>query len=122
MMTGGRIVGHAAQFLPIASTRLLIVGYQGEDTLGRELQQGARQAQIDGRPVSVRAEVHHIQTMSSHADQGQLIAWLKHMQGVKKVFLTHGDNGPRGIFAKKISDELGIADVATPSMQQTLTL
>ena len=42
MMTGGRILGHAAHYLPLASTRLLIVGYQGEGTLGRELLEGKK--------------------------------------------------------------------------------
>src|SRR4029077_14865063 len=77
MMTGGRIVGHATHYLPITSTRLLIVGYQGEETLGRELSEGSKKVKIDGVTIDVKANVNSIHTMSSHADQTQLISWLK---------------------------------------------
>lgn len=122
MMTGGRIVGHAAHFLPMPGTRLLIVGYQGEGTLGREIQEGARSVVIEGVTVRIKATVSETQAMSSHADQGQLLTWLTHMHGVKNVFLTHGDNGPRAALAKKITDELRIADVAMPAMNQEISL
>jgi metallo-beta-lactamase family protein len=122
MMTGGRIVSHAAQYLPLPNTRLLIVGFQGEDTLGRELKEGRTNVLIDEKSVHVRAAVNHIETMSSHADQGQLLGWLKPIKGVKKVFLTHGEDGPRAALAKKIEEDLGITDVAMPTLNQELVL
>lgn len=118
MMTGGRILRHAANYLPMASTRLLIVGYQGEGTVGRELVEGKSKVTIDGREVKVAATISETQAMSSHADQGQLLVWLKHIKNIKKVFLTHGEDGPRAILAKKISQELGIGDVIMPKLNQ----
>jgi metallo-beta-lactamase family protein len=47
MMTGGRIIGHAKKFLPLSDTRLLFVGYQAEDTLGRKILEGAKIVTID---------------------------------------------------------------------------
>ena len=122
MMTGGRIVGHAAYYLPIESTRLLIVGYQGEGTLGRELLERAKEVFIKGVNVKVNAAVTDIQTMSSHADQEQLIGWLKHIKNVKKIFLTHGEDTSRSVLSKKISDELGIADIVLPTLNQELII
>ncbi len=118
MMTGGRIVGHAAYYLPIASTRLLIVGYQGEGTLGRELLERHKEVFIQGEKVQVKASVSDIQTMSSHADQNQLINWLKHIKDVNKLFLTHGEDGPRGVISKKIQEDLGINDITLPTLLQ----
>lgn len=122
MMTGGRIMSHAAQYLPLPNTRLLIVGYQGEETLGRELMEGKKTVEIDGHMIHVNAAVNDTQTMSSHADQGQLMDWLTHIKNVQKVFLTHGDDGPRKDLAKKITEDLGITDVTTPVMNQEVTI
>lgn len=118
MMSGGRIVGHAANYLPIPSTRLLIVGYQGEGTLGRELMEGSKTVTIDDLPVDVKATVNNTQALSSHADQAQLMSWLKSIQNVKKVFITHGEDVSRNGLSKKISDDLGISDITLPILSQ----
>ncbi len=118
MMVGGRILGHAAHYLPIASTRLLIVGYQGDGTLGRALKDGVKKVTINDETISVQATISDTQALSSHADQGQLMNWLKHVQQTKKIFLTHGDNGPRAALALKITQDLGIKDVVLPAMNQ----
>jgi metallo-beta-lactamase family protein len=122
MMTGGRIVGHATYFLPHAENRLLIVGYQGEETLGRELLEGAKDVVIEGESVHVAASVNSTRAMSSHADQGQLIDWLGHIKNVKKLFLTHGEDGPRKALAEKVKDQLGITDIQLPILNQELLL
>lgn len=122
MMMGGRILSHAAHYLPSTSTRLLIVGYQGEGTIGRALMEGATDITIDGRSVHVNATVNNTQAMSSHADQGQLLEWLKHIKDVKKVVLTHGEDGPREALTQRIKDEAGIGDVSMPQLNQELEL
>jgi len=121
MMTGGRIRAHAAHYLPIGSTRLLIVGYQGVGTLGRQLIEGVKQVYIDGKSIEVRGSVDDTHAMSSHADQSQLMSWLTHIKGVKKVFLTHGDVEPREVLAQKIKSDLGIKDVVTPLMNEEIS-
>lgn len=122
MMVGGRIVAHAAHFLPVASTRLLIVGYQGEGTLGRELLEGSRLVTIGTEAITVRATVSNTEAMSSHADQRQLLDWLKHIKGVHKVFLTHGEDGARAVLSQKIAQELGINDITSPLLNQEVSV
>src|SRR5260221_25348 len=122
MMTGGRIVGHAARYLLIPSTRLLIVGYQGEGTLGRELLEGSKKVTIDGQDIEVKASVNDTQALSSHADQSQLISWLKNIKNVKKLFLTHGEDGSRTALAKKITEELEIKDITLPVLSQEVNM
>lgn len=121
MMVGGRIVGHAAKYLTHPNNRLLIVGYQGEGTLGRELMEGKKEVIIDGVTIKVKASVNTTHAMSSHADQQQLLEWLKHIKNVKKVFLTHGEDGPREALAQKVTQELGISDVSMPSLNEELS-
>jgi len=116
MMTGGRIVGHAMHYLPIPSTRLLIVGYQGEGSLGRELLNGKTEVIIKGVKTLVNASIHDTQGLSSHADQKQLMEWLKSINGIKKLFLTHGDDHSRAGFKEKVIQELGIKDIILPKL------
>lgn len=123
MMTGGRILAHAVRYLPVPSTRVLIVGYQGFGTLGRTLtEKNITSVKIDGVPVRVRAVVRETQSMSSHADQQQLLDWLKPIKSVKKVFLTHGEDGPRKMLLEKITNDLGIADVTLPHLHEEIAL
>ncbi|MBP9781754.1 MBL fold metallo-hydrolase [Candidatus Woesebacteria bacterium] len=122
MMTGGRIVGHAAHYLPQNSTRLLIVGYQGEGTLGRQLLEGEKTVTIDDMQIAVRATVTSIETMSSHADQSQLLNWLKPIGGVKKIFLTHGEDGSRKVLSQKITSDLGIGDICLPTLNEEVII
>jgi len=109
-------------YLPLASTRLLIVGFQGEGMLGRELLDGKKHISIHGQGVQVKATVSDTQAMSSHADQQQLLNWLSPIKNVSKVFLTHGDDGPRGALAQKITAELGLSDITLPKMNQEVNL
>lgn len=122
MMTGGRILRHAAHYLSLPSTRLLLTGFQGEETLGRELEEGSEMVMIEDQEVPVQASVNITRAMSSHADQGQLLNWLGAIQGVKKVILTHGEDGPRTALKQKISEELGIADIELPVLHQELSV
>jgi metallo-beta-lactamase family protein len=122
MMTGGRVRAHAVYYLPMESTRLLIVGYQAEGTLGRQLLEGNKNPNIDGINVNVKAVVSETQAMSSHADQNQLMAWLKHIKNVKKVIITHGEDIPRKILSQKISEELGVKDIALPVLDQEISI
>lgn len=122
MMTGGRILGHAMAYLPIPSTRLLIVGYQAEETVGRALLDGQKNVIIEGRTVNVRALISETQAMSSHADQPRLLKWLSQIAGVKKVFLTHGEDGPRNVLAGKIKTDLKIADIILPKHNEMVEL
>jgi metallo-beta-lactamase family protein len=122
MMTGGRIVGHAAHYLSLPTTRLFIVGYQGEETLGRELMEGKKQVVIEDTPIDVVGTVTTTHAMSSHADQQQLMDWLKHIQGVKKVILTHGEDPSRITLAKRITEDLGIQEVEMPHLHEEIEI
>ncbi len=113
MLSGGRILHHALNYLPLKNSRLLFVGYQAEETLGRKILQGARKVRIYDKFINVRAAIRET-TMSSHADQPKLLDWLKHIQGVKKVFIIHGDTVQRDVFSQKVKSDLGFKDVVVP--------
>lgn len=122
MMSGGRIVDHARNFLPQKNSRLLFVGYQGEETLGRQIEEGVRTVAIYGKPIDIAASVRTLYGLSAHADQPRLLHWLKYIQGVKTAFLTHGDDGPRSVLADTIRSDFSIPLVVQPQMNEAFHL
>ena len=124
MLTGGRIMHHLKDFLPDPKCTLLFIGYQGEGTLGRRLQDGGKTARIDGQEIDVRCRVRSISGFSAHADQHELETWLGHFGAdgkPKTVFIVHGDPDAAEAFAARIRSELGM-DAVIPKHRETVTL
>lgn len=121
MMTGGRILSHAAKYLPGRRNRLLIVGYQAEETLGRKILEGAKRVVIGKKEVEVGAEISEIKSMSAHADYNQLLSWLLGIGGVSKVILTHGEEEPRRVLEEKIKEKKSV-EVVRPGLKETIEI
>ena len=83
-------------------------GYQAAGTRGRQLSEGVTEVKLHGRYFQVRAGVEHITTMSSHADQRELLSWMgKIKQKPEKVFIVHGEPQSADALRVKIAHELG---------------
>jgi len=129
MLTGGRVMHHLKDFLPDPKCTLLFIGYQGEGTLGRHIQEGATSARIDGQEIAVHCRVRSISGFSAHADQHELEAWLGHFRPAgsdasgppKTVFIVHGDPDAAEAFAARIRSELGM-DAHIPQHRETVAL
>ena len=122
MSNGGRIIHHLRHNLGIEGTRVLIVGFQTEGSLGRRLVDGAREVSIFGEKIPVRAKIHTLGGFSAHAGQGELLDWLGQMAGTHpRVILTHGEARGREPLAKLIQERLSLS-VELPTLGQTVTL
>ncbi len=120
MMEGGRIQHHAKHYLPDTTTTLLIVGYQGKGTLGRELYDGRRRVKIRGSSVTVHARVVAIGAYSAHADQQGLEDWLGRFKTKpNKVYLVHGEEDGASKMATKIKDRYDVS-IPKPGTEATL--
>ncbi len=122
MMTGGRILNHAANYLPDSKTHLLIVGFQAEHTIGRQITEGATHVKVYGQDVAVNAVVRESHAMSSHADQTGLLTWIKHVANPQRLFLTHGEDGPREALKLKITDIHQSVHIETPHLHDEVEL
>lgn len=94
MLTGGRVVNHLRELIDDPAAMLLFVGYQGEGTLGAHLQAGARSVHLDGEERPVRCQIRSISGFSAHADESELLDWVRHFAGAPRkpiVYLVHGD-------------------------------
>jgi metallo-beta-lactamase family protein len=108
MCNAGRIVHHLKQGLWRRDTHVIIVGYQGRGTLGRQLVDGVEAVKIHGEPVAVRAKVHTLGGFSAHAGQRDLLGWFESLApGAPRLFLTHGEDGPREALAAEIAARHG---------------
>src|ERR1700691_674671 len=122
MATGGRVLHHLAKRLPDSRNAVLLVGYEGEGTRGRQLLDGAKFLNIFGEMVPVRAEVVEISQLSAHAGRSELLRWLSGFaMPPRQTFLVHGEpSGLEGLRA-------GIASrfhwpVAVPAYLQSFDL
>lgn len=122
MMSGGRILHHALNYLSLPKTRVLFVGFQAEKTLGRKILEGAKNVTIDKATIPIRAHIREIKNLSSHADQPRLLTWLDHIKGVKKVFLTHGELAQQEALAEKIKQGFKIAHIYLPKHGEAFEL
>ncbi len=106
MVTGGRVLTYLKQLIDVASTTVLIVGYQAEGTRGRRLLEGAHELKLFGKYYPVKAEIVHLESLSAHADQSELMHWLTKIKNVpEQVFLVHGEPTALDAFRSKITDE-----------------
>lgn len=109
MCTGGRIMHHLAHDLDNPNTHVVIVGYQGHGTLGRRLVDGAKVVTIFREQVKVQAQIHTLGGFSAHAGQTGLLEWAEPFRASKpRVFLTHGEDGPRARLRDQLSARLGL--------------
>jgi metallo-beta-lactamase family protein len=92
MATGGRVLRHLAATLPNPKNTVLFVGYQAVGTRGRDLVDGAPQVKLLGCVVPVAARVERIDSMSAHADAGEIMRWLSGFtRAPTMTYLVHGE-------------------------------
>lgn len=114
MCEGGRILHHLRNNIDKSNTLILIVGYQAEGTLGRQLVEGSRKVKIFGLRHEVMARVRHIRSFSAHADRGDLLWFAKSLSPrPRKIFLVHGDLDDRAQLAELLASQ-GIDRVELP--------
>jgi len=106
MCSGGRILHHFKHRLWNRKNALIFVGYQAAGTLGRRIVDGAKWVKIYREDIRIEASVYTINGFSAHADQSGIMEWIGGMNGVKNIFLIHGELDKQEIFKKAIREKL----------------
>ncbi len=107
MCNGGRILHHLKHRIWNPKNSIIFVGYQAKGTIGRKIIDGAKFIKIFHEEIIVRAKIHTINGFSAHADQKELIEWIKSFKKVDKIFLIHGEFDKQIIFKSAIKNALG---------------
>jgi metallo-beta-lactamase family protein len=109
MLNGGRILHHVRQNIWRSEASVVIVGYQAQGTLGRQLVDGADEVRIYGDTLPVRAQIYTLNGFSAHAGQTDLLAWFDEVADSEPVvMLTHGEDRQRETLAGIIRERYGI--------------
>ncbi len=108
MATGGRVVHHLRRFVGDPRATVLFAGFQAGGTRGAKLIAGADRVRIHGEWFEVRAEVACLDMLSAHADQDELIAWLRSCERApRRTFIVHAELEAAEALRVRIEDELG---------------
>jgi metallo-beta-lactamase family protein len=122
MATGGRVLHHLAATLPDPKNTILFVGHQAVGTRGRQLVDGASEVRIHGHQIGVSARVARIDSMSAHADRGEILRWLGTLpRRPGRLCLVHGEPVAMDALKVLVKDRLGW-DAHTPAHAETIAL
>ena len=119
MCAGGRIVNYLKAMLEEPRHNILFVGYQARGTPGRSIQQyGPRggYVELDNQRYTIRAGVEAISGYSAHADQKDLLNFVKRMRKKPQtVRIVHGDDEAKHALKERMLREDLAQEVLVPT-------
>ena len=124
MSNGGRIIHHEKHYLSNPSTALLLIGYQAAGSLGRLLEEGAKEVTILGARIPVRATVISLSGYSAHRDGPHLLEFVHESSlngSLEMVYTAMGEPKSSLFLVQRIRDYLGIK-AAVPRLNESVKL
>jgi len=122
MCEAGRILHHLRNNIEDPRNMVLITGFMAEHTLGRKIVEKQPEVPIFGEPVRLRAEVVKLNELSGHADQRELLEWMKPVaRSLRGLFLVHGEPTQAAALKAAIRDRYGL-DAVIPARGQSFEL
>lgn len=119
---GSRILYHFRRYLDDEASAIVFVGYARLSSIGRRLVDGAHEVSVMGKHMAVKAQIKNIAGYSSHADQGQLKAFVRGFaKPLEQVFVTMGEVASADALRRVIRDELGI-QASAPILGESVEL
>jgi metallo-beta-lactamase family protein len=116
------VLPHLERCLPDHRKTILFVGFQAAGTRGKAIQSGAETVKMYGHDVRVRARVETIESLSAHADYGEILAWLgRFAKPPGKTFIVHGEPEASEALRQRITQQLHW-NATVPSYLQQVTL
>ena len=119
MCAGGRMVNYLKALIEDARTDILFIGYQAAGTPGRDIQKygpgGGGWVSLDRQRFDIKAGVHTISGYSAHADQKNLLDFVRRMK-VKpgQIRIVHGDDDAKAELQRKYRALVPGAEVVIP--------
>ena len=96
MLVGGASVEYLREFAGNKNNAIVFVCYQGVGSLGRQIQEGAKETRmiVEGKEevVEINLEVQTIAGLSAHAGRNELISFFNNMRPKpKRIIINHGE-------------------------------
>ena len=107
-------------------TTIIFVGYLDERTVGGKIKKAAESRQkyieLDGDRVEIKCKVRYFREFSGHADAGELVEWASSIDGIKKIFIVHGEEKSGVALKSRLERHLPEADIIVPEQYTTFTI
>lgn len=108
MLSGGRVLHHLFQVASDHRSTIVLAGFQAAGTRGEALLHGASTLRVFGDDIPVRARVVHLDSLSAHADAGELLDWLGAApRPPDAVSVVHGEATAADTLRRRIHHKLG---------------
>jgi metallo-beta-lactamase family protein len=92
MCEAGRIRHHLRHVVSDPDNAIVIVSFQAEGTLGRQISEGVERIQILDQWYDLNAAVYVLDGFSGHGDRNDLGWWFEQTGGdIEHAFLVHGE-------------------------------
>jgi metallo-beta-lactamase family protein len=124
MSIGGRVILHEKHYVSNPNAEILFVGYQAVGTLGRQLQDGAKEVEIFGEKKEVRAKIDSISGYSSHKDSDHLLEFVAQTMEagqLQRVFCVMGEPKSSMFLVQKLRDNLEV-DAKYPEFKEEVEI
>lgn len=123
MLMGGPAMEYLQHFCGDPKNMLVFVGYQAEGTMGRRIQKGWKNIQLEsGKMLELKMGITTIDGLSGHSDFRQLMSFVQNLRSKpKRVIVDHGDNANCVELARNIHKAFGI-DSSAPKNLETVRL
>jgi metallo-beta-lactamase family protein len=122
MANAGRVKHHIFNNIEDPTCTILIVGYASPHTPAGQLRAHVDYLRLFGVEKRVNARVEVMDSFSAHGDYKEIIDFLKNQkQGLKKLFLVHGDYDTQQVFEKTLNTE-GFKNVVIPELGDEIVL
>lgn len=119
MCAGGRIVNYLKALIEDKRSDILFVGYQAKGTPGRDIQQYGPKGgyvMLDNNRYTIKAGIHILSGYSAHADQKDLLNFVKRMRKKpKEVRIIHGDDEAKLALKQKMIEHFDLPHIHIPT-------
>lgn len=119
MLMGGPAIEYLQNMAQNEKDMLLFVGYQAEGTLGRRIQKGWKEVQLDnGKNMELNLEIATVSGLGGHSDQTQLLNYLQHFKNKpRKIIVNHGEGQVAVDFARMIHKLYRVESIAPRNLE-----
>ncbi|MFH0779809.1 MAG: MBL fold metallo-hydrolase [Parcubacteria group bacterium] len=104
MCESGRIKHHLKNNIGDPRNLILVVGFMAAGTRGRQIVDGKKEIRIFGEMHPLRAEVAIMNAFSGHADKLELLEYIRHIEGLREIFIVHGEKDACAILADNLKN------------------
>ena len=121
MLTGGPSVEYLHKMASNPDNTLIFVGYQGEGSLGRKIQQGLRTIPYvengKTKALEIKMRVETVEGFSGHSDRNELTNYVRNLKPKpKRILVCHGNKNKCIEFARYIGSKFRINSIAPQNL------